>query len=247
MHLVTWLRENGIEVSCGLMEEQARALNPGFVKRMQRRLPYVSLKMAASLDGRSALNNGVSQWITAEPARRDVQMQRAAASAIVTSAVTLLRDNARMNLRLQAVDLGQRCELRQPIRVILDSQLRLSGGEKIFATRGDIWIYTCNPDRDKQQQLTAAGAEVIQLPADEHGRLPLRLLFEDLAVREINEVHTECGASLAGALIESGLVDRIVLLAKSRMIGNIIDDKYYKDKRFRCGFLILYSTAPAVR
>ena len=211
------LRDSGIEVVCGVMETEARALNAGFVKRMQRGLPLVTVKTASSLDGGSALENGVSQWITSPAARRDVQYQRARASAILTSAATLQRDEARMNLRLGAD--GQQVPLRHPVRVVVDSQLRLGGDEKIFATEGEIWIYTCVEQADRQSRLTARGAEVIVMDADANGRLPLAAVLEDLAARAINEVFTECGAGLAGALIRAGLADRILLYLAPHLLG----------------------------
>ncbi len=214
------LRDSGIDVVCGVMENEARALNPGFVKRMQRGLPHVTLKMASSLDGGSALENGISQWITSPPARRDVQFQRARASAILTSAATLIRDQARMNLRLDAADLGQQVALRHPVRAVVDSRLRLQGDEQIFSTQGDIWIYTCAADADKQRRLRDRGAEVIEMQSDASGRLPLRRVFEDLAARSVNEVFTECGPKLAGALIRAGLADRILLYLAPHLLGD---------------------------
>lgn len=214
------LRDSGIEVVCGVMETEARALNPGFVKRMRRGLPYVTLKMASSLDGGSALENGVSQWITSPPARRDVQFQRARASAILTSAATLIRDDARLNIRLDADELGQQVALRHPVRVVVDSQLRLQGNERIFDTEGEIWIYTCNSDGDRRQRLRASGAEVTVMQSDSDGRVPLRAMLEDLAARAINEVFTECGAGLAGALIQARLADRILLYLAPHLLGD---------------------------
>ncbi len=214
------LRDSGIEVVCGVMENEARALNPGFIKRMQRGLPQLTLKMASSLDGGSALENGVSKWITSEPARRDVQFQRARASAILTSAATLIRDDARLNLRLQASDLGQQVALRHPARAIVDSELRLRGDETVFDTEGDIWIYSCADNADRQQRLRERGAEVIKIEADANGQLPLRAMLEDLAARSVNEVLTECGAGLAGALLRAGLVDRILLYLAPHLLGD---------------------------
>ncbi len=214
------LRESGIEVVAGIMEKEARALNAGFVKRMQQGLPRVTVKMASSLDGGSALANGESQWITSPPARRDVQFQRARAAAILTSATTVVRDEARLNLRLGADELGQKIAPRQPVRVVVDSRLRLEGDEKLFSTGGEIWIYTCSSNAERQRQLRAAGAEVIEIDRDADGRVALRALLEDLAARAINEVLTECGPGLAGALLRAGLVDRILLYLAPHLLGD---------------------------
>lgn len=214
------LRDSGIEVVVGVLESEARDLNPGFVKRMERRLPFVSIKMALSLDGRSALANGVSKWITGEPARRDVQFLRARCSAILSSAQTVLADDPSLNLRLSKQDLGQARKPRHPVRVLVDSKLRLSGKEKIFSTEGEIWVYTCSADAVSKAGLIEQGAQVIEIDDDGAGRLSLPAMLQDMAGRGINEVHTECGAGLAGALIEQQLADQMVLYQAPHLLGN---------------------------
>lgn len=214
------LRASGIDVISGIMESEARQLNRGFIKRMQRRLPFVSIKMALSLDGRSALGNGVSKWITGEAARRDVQFLRAEASAILSSAQTVLDDDPSLNLRLTKQELGQSRPARQPVRVLLDSRLRLSGKEKIFSTEGEIWIYTCSANKTARQQLRDSGAQVIDIDATGKGQVSLDLMLRDLAARGINSVHTECGRHLAGALIDQQLADRIVLYLAPHLLGD---------------------------
>ena len=214
------LRNHGIEVITDVLGPEARELNRGFVKRMEQGLPFVSVKMACSLDGRSALKNGISQWITAKPARRDVQLQRARASAIFSSAQTILDDDPSLNLRLSKQDLKQIFEVRHPVRVIVDSRLRLSGNEKVFSTQGDIWIYTLSRDEDKKERLTSRGATLIELEADESGHISLPALMRDLADRGINEVHTECGQRLAGALLSQQLVDQVVLYLAPHLLGS---------------------------
>ena len=213
------LRLAKIEVICGVLEEQARALNCGFVSRFENKRPFVRLKMAASLDGKTALNNGESQWITGEAARRDVQFLRARASAILTSASTVLDDNPTMNLRLSKNELAQQCDVKQPVRVIIDSQLRLTGKEKIFQSGGEIWIYTLNANEKEHRQLQAAGADITLLQSTDL-RVNLKQLMTDLASREINEVHSECGQTLAGALLQQGLVDEIVLYMAPKLLGS---------------------------
>jgi len=210
---------NKVEVICGVLKTQARELNSGFISRFEKQRPFVRLKMASSLDGKTALNNGKSQWITGEAARRDVQFLRARASAILTSASTVLADNPSLDVRLSADDLAQQCDVRQPVRVIVDSQLRLTGKEKVFHCGGEIWIYTLNSDDEKRKQLQAAGAEVTVLNSADQ-QINLKQLLMHLASREINEIHTECGQTLAGALLQQGLVDEIVLYMAPKLLGS---------------------------
>jgi len=214
------LRDQGIDVIEGVLESEARALNPGFIKRMQQGLPFLRIKMASSLDGRTALANGVSQWITGTAARRDVQFLRARACAILSSAQTVLQDDPSLNLRLSAADLGQTRTPRQPVRVIVDSKLRLDGTQKLFDGEGDVWIYTTRDDSARVERLVEAGAEVIRIDADARGQVDLTRMLQDLARREINEIHGECGAGLAGALLVQGLVDEIVLYLAPHLLGS---------------------------
>lgn len=214
------LCDAGIEVVNGVLENEARALNPGFIKRMEKGLPFVRIKMACSLDGRSALKNGVSQWISGPAARRDVQFLRARSCAILSSAQTVLADDPRLNLRLTAQELGQNREVRQPLRVIVDSKLRLEGTEKLFGGEGEIRIYTRSDDETRAQQLQRAGATVIRQENDGPGRIGLRAMLQDLAATGINEVHGECGAQLAGALLREGLADEIVLYLAPQLLGS---------------------------
>ncbi|MCP4983278.1 MAG: bifunctional diaminohydroxyphosphoribosylaminopyrimidine deaminase/5-amino-6-(5-phosphoribosylamino)uracil reductase RibD [Gammaproteobacteria bacterium] len=214
------LRAEGIEVVCGILEAEARELNRGFIKRMEQGVPFVSIKMACSVDGRSALKNGSSQWITAEAARRDVQFLRARSCAILSSAQTVLDDDPSLNLRLTKQDLKQIFELRHPTRVLVDSRLRLSGNEKIFTTEGEIWIYTQSQDEERKERLRNRGASVIELAADADGQISLTAMLQDLARCGINEVHSECGQHLAGALINQQLVDQVILYLAPHLLGS---------------------------
>ncbi len=214
------LEANGIEVVQGILEREARLLNPGFVSRLEKGRPFVRLKMAISLDGRTALKNGESQWITGESARLDVQRLRARSSAILTSAKTIKDDNPFLNLRLSKSDLDQNTDVRQPVRVIVDAQLRLTGKEKIFRTGGEIWIYTLNSSPFAIERLVAAGAQVAILDDSGSGNINLGKLMSHLAKREINEVHTECGQTLAGGLIQQHLVDEIILYIAPKLLGS---------------------------
>jgi diaminohydroxyphosphoribosylaminopyrimidine deaminase/5-amino-6-(5-phosphoribosylamino)uracil reductase len=214
------LQAAGIEVISGVLEPEARLLNPGFISRMEKSRPFVRLKMATSLDGRTALKNGKSQWITGKPARLDVQRLRAGSSAILTSAKTVKDDNPSLNLRLSKSELGQSVEVRQPIRVVIDAKLQLSGEEKIFQSGGEIWIYTLNQSSIDIDRLQAAGAQVSVLDDSGSGKINLATLMSDLARREINEVHTECGQTFAGALIQQQLVDEIIIYMAPKLMGS---------------------------
>jgi diaminohydroxyphosphoribosylaminopyrimidine deaminase/5-amino-6-(5-phosphoribosylamino)uracil reductase len=198
----------GIQVEVGLMQAEARALNPGFVSRMTRQRPWVRLKTASTLDGKTALANGHSQWITGEAARADVQKLRARACAILTGSGTVLADNPRMNVR--DFDIG-----RQPLRVIVDSSLRTPADAAILPAL--IACHHANPAA--RAALEQAGAEVIELPSAD-GRVDLAALLALLAHRSINELHVEAGATLNGALLAAGLVDEWVAYVAPMAVGD---------------------------
>lgn len=214
------IRDQGIEVVCGVLEAEARQLNRGFCKRMQQGLPFVSLKMAASLDGRSALANGASKWITGKAARRDVQLLRAQSSAILSSAKTVMDDNARLTVRLSSQDLGQAGNVRQPLRVIVDAGLELSGDEALFEKGGAILVYTISVNAKRIDRLRAAGAEVVPVAAATPTRLDLLAMLQDLAARGVNQLHCECGPNLAGGLIQQELVDQVIIYMAPHLLGS---------------------------
>ena len=187
----------GVQVETGLLEAEARELNIGFIARMSRGRPWLRLKTAASLDGKTGLLSGESKWITGEAARRDVHRWRARSCAILTGVGTVLADDPRMNVR--DVDTS-----RQPLKVIVDSALRTPPEAKVLAG-GALVIGTVDvPER--RAALEAAGTEVVLLP-NSHGRVDLTALLAELGRRGINEVHAEAGATLNGALLDAGLVD----------------------------------------
>jgi diaminohydroxyphosphoribosylaminopyrimidine deaminase/5-amino-6-(5-phosphoribosylamino)uracil reductase len=205
------LRAAGIEVECGLMEAAARELNIGFFARMTRATPWLRSKIAASLDGRTALANGASQWITGEDARRDVQHWRARSCAVLTGIGTVLADDAQLNVR----DIQTS---RQPLRVVVDSQLRLSLTASVLLG-GNVAVCTATQDAEKIAALEKTGARVIVLP-DVHGRVDLNAVLRDLAARGCNEVLVEAGSALNGALLQAGLVDELLLYLAPQLLGD---------------------------
>lgn len=210
------LREAGIEVITGVHEAQARELNPGFIKRMSSGLPYVRIKLAMSLDGRTAMASGESQWITGPAARKDVQKLRARSSAVLTAMGTVLADDPSLNVRISAEELGLTMPPHQPLRVILDSQLSCPQDAKLFSLPGQTVILTCHPDPLSRD---FTHAEVVQLK-EHNGRVDLRATMHWLADQDINEVHVEAGSVLCGALLEAGLVDEMVIYMAPHLMGN---------------------------
>ena len=229
---VQLLRAAGIEVEVLPTHHPdamaARELNLGFFSRMVRQTPWVRMKIAASLDGKTALDNGASQWITSEPARADGHAWRARASAVLTGMGTVLADDPLLDVRY--VDTP-----RQPHVVVVDSQLQISPHAKLFnlqittnliapqaintPARG-IFIYTNAQNPAKQADLEAKGAVVVVLPdSDRTGKVDLAAMLRDLAAREINELHVEAGPTLNGALIKAGLVDEFLVYLAPKMLG----------------------------
>lgn len=217
------LREAGIEVEVGLLESDARALNTGFIKRMETGLPWVKLKLAMSLDGRTAMASGESQWITGPQARSDVQRLRASSCAVMSGIDTVLMDNASLNVRADELGIDRQVALlaaaRQPLRVVLDSKLRLPPTAKILSQPGHTVVVTAIADPDATA-LANAGAEVISLPS-KAGRVDLHKVLKILAEGECNDVLVEAGATLAGALIEAGLVDQLVVYMAPTLLGSL--------------------------
>ncbi|MDP1593189.1 MAG: bifunctional diaminohydroxyphosphoribosylaminopyrimidine deaminase/5-amino-6-(5-phosphoribosylamino)uracil reductase RibD [Gallionella sp.] len=205
------LHAAGIRVECGLMEAAARALNAGFVARMTRATPWVRCKTGMSLDGRTALANGVSQWITGPEARLDVQHWRARSCAVLTGINTVLADDAQLNVR--EIDTQ-----RQPLRVVLDSQLRISPDARILQG-GGVLIYGALHNERKMALLQDLGATVVMLP-DGYGRVDLSAALRDLAQRGCNEVLVEAGGTLNGSLLREGLVDEMLLYIAPQLLGD---------------------------
>ncbi|MGF1685940.1 bifunctional diaminohydroxyphosphoribosylaminopyrimidine deaminase/5-amino-6-(5-phosphoribosylamino)uracil reductase RibD [Photobacterium japonica] len=219
---VAILQQAGIEVQVGLLEADAMALNPGFITRMKTGRPFVQLKLAASLDGRTALANGKSQWITSAPARADVQRYRAQADAILSTSATVLADDPSLNVRW--TDLGETVQqqypeahLRQPVRVIIDSQNRVTPAHRLISLPGNTLLARAKADTktwpDSVQQVEVALDPVTQ-------QVDLAALMDTLAAQEINHVWVEAGAALAGGLLAAGLVDELILYQAPKLMGS---------------------------
>jgi len=206
------LREAGVTVDCGLLEAEARALNPGFIQRMTTGRPWLRVKLAMSLDGRTALASGESQWLTGAAARQDVQRLRARSSAILTGIGTVLADDPALNVRLPET-------IRQPLRVILDSRLRTPPTAQTLQLPGSALIVSAVADPDRQAPLRAAGADIAVVPNAGSG-LDLTAIMAELARRECNEVQVECGPTLAGALLQAGLMDELVIYMAPLLLGD---------------------------
>ncbi|HSC46939.1 MAG TPA: bifunctional diaminohydroxyphosphoribosylaminopyrimidine deaminase/5-amino-6-(5-phosphoribosylamino)uracil reductase RibD [Gammaproteobacteria bacterium] len=207
------LRAKGIRVDTGLMEAQARALNPGFISRMARGRPWVRSKLAVSLDGRTALAGGVSKWISGEAAREDVHRWRARSSAVLTGIGTLLADDPSFSVRLPG-------EWRQPMKVVVDTNLSTPADAKIFKREPDaVYIATAVDDPEEQEALLAAGANIQVFP-EKRGFMDLKAILETLAELECNEVLMEAGAGMNGALLEAGLLDEFILYMAPHLLGD---------------------------
>ncbi|RYH68061.1 MAG: bifunctional diaminohydroxyphosphoribosylaminopyrimidine deaminase/5-amino-6-(5-phosphoribosylamino)uracil reductase RibD [Alcaligenaceae bacterium] len=209
------LHAAGVEVEVGPGAAESRELNIGFFSRMIRKTPWVRLKVAASLDGKTGLHNGVSQWITSEAARTDGHAWRAQAGAVLTGVGTVLEDNPRLDVRLIETP-------RQPHLVVVDSQLQTPPDAHIFRAGRAVWIYAAARNDAKAAALEARGATVTYLPSA-HGKVDLGAMLKDLAVREINELHVEAGHKLNGSLIREGLVDEMLVYLAPKLIGSGLD------------------------
>lgn len=217
------LEAGGVSVDVGLLEQDAQALNPGFISRMQRQRPFVRLKMAMSLDGRTAMGSGESQWITGPEARRQVQRLRARSSAILSGVESIIMDDSRLTLRADQLQLanGDEVTQRQPLRVILDSRLRLPLAAACLNEPGRTLIITTEQHSvEKRHKLQAAGAEIQVLPSAQEGRVALADMLRWLADNEqVNELLVETGATLAGALLDAHLVDELQLFVAPTLLG----------------------------
>lgn len=214
------LKQAGILVQSGVLEQQAKALNAGFIKRMECGRPLVRCKLAMSLDGRTAMASGESQWITGPAARSDVQRLRARSSAIVTGVGTVLFDNPSFNLREEQLGLDNASEVvsHAPLRVVLDSQFRISSDAKIFAQPGPIVVIGAQ-DNQARRSLETQHVETLVLGGRE-GRVDLAAVLAWLAKKECNEILVEAGATLSGAFLKQGLLDELVIYVAPKLLGD---------------------------
>jgi diaminohydroxyphosphoribosylaminopyrimidine deaminase / 5-amino-6-(5-phosphoribosylamino)uracil reductase len=223
------LRRAGVRVDCGLMAAQAADLNPGFLRRMRVGRPWVRVKLAMSLDGRTALASGASQWITGAAAREDVQQWRARSAAVLTGIGTVLADDPRLDVRLPDPPCGK--PRLQPLRVVLDARLRTPPGARMLSSGGTVLIVTladrAGSERElavRRAELTRRGAQIEEAaaaaPGDPGGgRLSLPDVLDRLGRRGINELWVEAGPRLAGALLSEGLVDELIVYVAPKLLG----------------------------
>ncbi|HEY6643608.1 bifunctional diaminohydroxyphosphoribosylaminopyrimidine deaminase/5-amino-6-(5-phosphoribosylamino)uracil reductase RibD [Povalibacter sp.] len=212
-HGVRQLRDAGVIAQTGLLETAARELNAGFEKRMATGLPRVTVKLGASLDGRVALHNGASRWITSDVSRADVQKLRAESGAVLTGIATLLADDPRLTVRDDTIDL----QGRQPLRVVLDSTLRTPAAARLFAEVGDVVIFTAD-DAAVRQDLDER-ARIIAVPRAATGGLDLSQVLAHLGKLQCNDVLVEAGPTLAGSFIEAGLADELIVYMAPVLLG----------------------------
>ena len=207
------LKQANIEVEIGLLESQARELNKGFYSLHEKHRPWIRLKTAASLDGRTAMASGESQWITGAAARKNGHHFRAQSAAVLTGVNTILVDNPQLTARVDGIE-------RQPIRVILDSNLQTPPEAKIFDQNGEVFIFTCLADQNnKFAILKQKGASIIQVKTSD-GRLDLPSVLDTLAAMSINEVHVEAGRTLTGEFIKQNLADELLLYLAPTLLGD---------------------------
>lgn len=216
------LREAGIAVECGLLEEQARALNRGFIKRMQQGLPWVRVKLAMSLDGRTAMASGESKWITGPAARADVQRLRARSGAVVSGADSVLLDDSALTVRASELGLpsdeAAAAAERQPLRVLVDSLRRVPLEQRFFREAGPSLVISTSAEQAADDYL-AAGSELLAVPGAD-GKVDLQAVLQTLAARGCNEVLVEAGAGLSGAFWRAGLVDELIVYMAPRLLGS---------------------------
>jgi len=206
------LRAAGIDTAGGLLAAEAQALNPGFFKRMRSGLPWVRVKLAASLDGRTALANGASRWITGAAARQDAQRYRARSSVVLSASGTVLADDPALNVRIEGAT-------RQPLRAVLDSTLRVPPQSRMFDREGPAMVFTASTDTARRAELERRGVRVETVARAAEGGLELEPVLRRLAELEANEIWVEAGARLAGALLRARLVDELIVYLAPSLLG----------------------------
>jgi diaminohydroxyphosphoribosylaminopyrimidine deaminase/5-amino-6-(5-phosphoribosylamino)uracil reductase len=216
------LSKAGIAVTTSILSNEVEQLNPGFFMRMRHNRPYIRCKMAMSLDGRTAMASGESHWITSKEARRDVQGLRARSSAIMTGAGTVLADDPRLTVREEELPsyLPKPTLLKQPLRVVVDAHLSTPTDASLLQQPGQTVIFTASHSHSLTEMLTKAGATVIYMPSRDK-QIDLQAMCHKLASDyEVNELHIETGATLAGAMLRAGLIDELVIYLAPLLMGN---------------------------
>jgi diaminohydroxyphosphoribosylaminopyrimidine deaminase / 5-amino-6-(5-phosphoribosylamino)uracil reductase len=213
------LEAAGVVVEGGVMEVEAEPLNRGFFTRMRRGVPFVRSKLAVSLDGRTALANGTSKWITSAAARSDVHRWRARSSAVLTGSGTIVDDDPSLDARRDEAGIPESLGIKQPLRVVIDARLKMPPSAKTLSLPGEVLVLTTRAlDDPKAEALRAAGARVDRIAGDaEH--CDLRAVIAHLGGLEINDVWVEAGAGLNGALLKAGLIDELIIYMAPRVLG----------------------------
>ena len=219
------LRAANVEVVGPVMQAECEMSNVGFLQRMGTHKPYVINKMAMSLDGRTAMESGESQWITGSESRAQVHLMRAQSCAVITGIGSVLRDDPSMNVRADELVLAGVPQvtidrIKQPLRVVLDSQLRLPVSAKLLQQNGPVLVVTCVADPKQHQRLVDAGIEVVVCAADDNGKVDLAAVLVLLGQRYCNQVLVEAGAGLSGAFLQAGLTDHLVVFMAPKLLGN---------------------------
>ena len=214
-----------VEVIGPVMQAECEMSNVGFLQRMGTHKPYVINKMAMSLDGRTAMESGESQWITGSESRAQVHLMRAQSCAVITGIGSVLRDDPSMNVRADELVLAGVPQvtidrIKQPLRVVLDSQLRLPVSAKLLQQNGPVLVVTCVVDPKQHQRLVDAGIEVVVCAADDNGKVDLAAVLVLLGQRYCNQVLVEAGAGLSGAFLQAGLTDHLVVFMAPKLLGN---------------------------
>ena len=209
------LKAAGITVTEGCCAQEAKKINAGFFSRMQKNRPWIRLKMAMSVDGKTALNNGQSQWITGDKARQDNQYWRARSCAVLTGSGTVLADDPLLNVRNLP---NQKTITRQPIRIVLDTHMRISETARIF-NADPVWLLASEINHEKRAALRAKNVEVFALKAKEEG-INLQELMQLCVKHELNEIHVEAGRTLSSAFLQAGLVDELLIYMAPRVLGS---------------------------
>ncbi len=216
---IRYLNAHKITTTKSILQNEALELNKGFIKRITTNLPYVTIKSAISMDGKTALASGESKWITSAAAREDVQKLRARSCAILTGIGTVISDDPSLNVRLSEKELGITAQFEQPLRVVVDSHLRIPIDAKLLNLPGKVIVYTCSTDKEKIAALKNVNTEVV-IVSFEKKHVDLTELMSDLAKKGVNEILVEAGPTLVGSLLEQNLADELTIYIAPHLLGD---------------------------